>query len=70
MAKLPAFRDAGRDWALAELDVNQDGAVDGQDLAVARDRQAAGEGAMLGGARPVGAIANTASATLIDPAGN
>jgi hypothetical protein len=38
LAKVPAFRDAGRDWALAELDVNQDGTVDAQDLAAARER--------------------------------
>jgi hypothetical protein len=38
LAKVPAFRDAGRDWALAELEVNQDGTVDAQDLAAARER--------------------------------
>jgi hypothetical protein len=68
LAKLPTFRDGGRDWALAELDVNQDGAVDGQDLAAARERQAAGGDMAPGDARP--AESTTASATLIEPAGN
>jgi hypothetical protein len=68
LAKLPAFRDAGRDWALAELDVNQDGTVDGQDLAAACERQAASGQAAPAVARPVEAV--TTSATLIEPAGN
>jgi hypothetical protein len=68
LAKLPAFRDAGREWALAELDVNQDGTVDGQDLAAARERQAASGHAAPGTARATEAV--TTSATLIEPAGN
>jgi hypothetical protein len=68
LAKLPAFRDAGRDWALAELDVNQDGTVDGQDLAAAREREAAGGHAAPGVARPAETI--TTNATLIEPAGD
>jgi hypothetical protein len=67
LAKLPAFRDAGRDWAVAELDVDQDGTVDGQDLAAARERQAASGHAVPGVARPAEAI--TKSAILIEPAG-
>jgi hypothetical protein len=68
LAKVPAFRDAGRDWALAELDVNQDGTVDAQDLAAARERPAGNGHAAPGVPRPAGAV--TTSAALIEPAGN
>jgi hypothetical protein len=66
LAKLPAFRDAGRDWALAELDVDQDGTVDGQDLAAARERQGTSGDATPGVARPV--QATSVSAIVPEPA--
>ena len=67
LAKLPAFRDAGRDWALAELDVDQDGTVYGQDLAAARERQGASGDATPGVDRPI--HASSASANVVEPAG-
>jgi hypothetical protein len=32
LGRLPAFRNKGRDWALADLDADRDGAVTGKDL--------------------------------------
>lgn len=49
LAKLPAFRKAGRDWALADLDLDRDGHVGAGDLKAIESRRkvAAHEPAML-----------------------
>jgi hypothetical protein len=39
LAALPAFRKSGRDWALADLDVDRNGSVDAADLAAVDGRR-------------------------------
>lgn len=39
LAPLPAFRKSGRNWALADLDVDRNGVVDGKDLTALESRR-------------------------------